>query len=535
MIKRFFNDPFSSLILAFLVLAAVVVYGLLSYAHLRPGAPLIYTYEDPYIHMSMAKNLALHGVMGLNPGEFTSSSSSILWTLTLAGFYKLFGVNSEGPLWLNLLFSCLVVWQSWRMLRRAVGDRPWLLLGGTLAVVLFTPLAPLILSGMETSLHIFLALLFLETALELLSPAGGRVGWGAAARLLVTGALFAFTRYEDLAMIGFVSVLLVLVCRQFKIAALLMAASLIPMTVFGLYALSQGWSFLPNSLLIRGVSGVFNDPFAAMPSRISQLWGQPHLFVLMMAALGGLLLDLIRPLSSTRPRWIATVFVLTLMAHILVDQFGYFYRYEAYLMATGSLAMVMLWGPRIGSSVGRISRASTESEIRALLAGLLIFLALMPLYVRGMTALRETPYAMANTYDQQYQMAHFLNRYYKGQGVALHDIGVVSFLSDVYVIDLVGLANRDTARVRLEGAPPSQVIDGELAAHQVKVAITYKGVVYLPADWIEVGEWTVDRRVTVGATTVTFYASDQAGAEVMRAHLVEFAPDLPAGVRWKVR
>lgn len=527
-LRRIFTHPYFSLVAALAVLAAAVSGSIAAYTELRPGAPVIFTLDDAYIHAAMAKNLSQHGVMGINSDAFSSSSSAVLWTLLLALYYRLFGVSSIGPFWLNLVFACLAVWQAWRILRRIAGDRPWLLLGGAVAVVLFTPLAPIVLSGMETAMHILLALVFVDSALQILCPGSGKPGRWAEVRLWAAGALFAFTRYESLALVGFVSVFLVL-NRQFKTAGLLAAAALLPITAFGLYSISQGWMFFPNSLMVRSAGGIFSDPLAALPGRLSQLWHEPHLFVLAFSALGGLLVDLRQPLPSPRARLLGGLFILVLMTHVLVDHFGFFYRYEAYVMAMGVLAMAALWGPRIGQADLR----STTGELRALLTGLLIFLALMPLYARGVTALRETPYAMANIHDQQYQMARFLRQYYAGQGVGLHDIGLVSFLSEMDVVDLVGLANRSTARAALAHTSPNLAIDQELAVHHVQVAVIYEGV-YLPPGWVRVGTWTLERRVTVGAVQVSFYAANEEEAAVMRAHLLEFAPSLPANVQWRV-
>jgi len=70
---------------------------------------LVYALDDPYIHMAIAKNFAQHGVWGVTRYEFSSSSSSLLWTVLLSAIYLIFGTNEIAPLVLNVIVATLVV------------------------------------------------------------------------------------------------------------------------------------------------------------------------------------------------------------------------------------------------------------------------------------------------------------------------------------------------------------------------------------------------------------------------------------------
>src|SRR5579884_733752 len=59
----------------------------------RNDGHFIYAFDDPYIHMAVAKNFLLHGVWGVTPYGFTSSTSSILWPILLVAAYEVTGVN----------------------------------------------------------------------------------------------------------------------------------------------------------------------------------------------------------------------------------------------------------------------------------------------------------------------------------------------------------------------------------------------------------------------------------------------------------
>ncbi len=90
-----------------LALLWLAIAALLAASLAATGGRVVYALDDPYIHMAMAKNLAQHRVLGVSRYEFTSTTSSPLWTLLLALLFAAAGVRDEIPLLVNLaLASC---------------------------------------------------------------------------------------------------------------------------------------------------------------------------------------------------------------------------------------------------------------------------------------------------------------------------------------------------------------------------------------------------------------------------------------------
>src|SRR4051812_38397661 len=69
------------------------------------GGRVIYALDDAYIHMAIAKNLALHGVWGVRADSFAAASSSPLWTALLGAVFTTVGVRDAVPLCLNTVFA----------------------------------------------------------------------------------------------------------------------------------------------------------------------------------------------------------------------------------------------------------------------------------------------------------------------------------------------------------------------------------------------------------------------------------------------
>ncbi|MFH1386557.1 MAG: hypothetical protein ABIH50_02720, partial [bacterium] len=128
----------------------------------------IYALDDPYIHMAMAKNFATHGVWGITQYQFSSTSSSPLYTLLLTLTYLAFKPNIISPLILNLVFSCLTIAFAYYFLRKNQ-VRPVFIAVILSAIILLAPFPALVLFGLEHPLHILLTLIFVMLASEVIS------------------------------------------------------------------------------------------------------------------------------------------------------------------------------------------------------------------------------------------------------------------------------------------------------------------------------------------------------------------------------
>ena len=97
----------------------------------------------------------------------------------------------------------------------------------------------------------------------------------------------------------------------------------------------------------------------------------------------------------------------------------------------------------------------------------------IPLVTRAAKGMLVTVPATGEVYRQQYQMALFFGEYYRGETVALNDIGAVSWLAPVKVIDLIGLASSEVADARRRDADGTVFFGDLLRRHGAAAACVY--------------------------------------------------------------
>ncbi len=499
----------------------------------------IYALDDAYIHMSIAKNLAQHGVWGVTAQGFASASSSPLWTFLIALTYLPFGANELTPLIMNMLFAIGVNIALHNILRRYhVPNQLSFII--QITVIILLPMNTLVLSGMEHVLQILVNVLFIGYAAQMLCedtpPSLRSRRWLA---LLMLGALVGSARYEGL-------FLVLIFCGLFALrwqilhGFILGAVSITPVALFGLIAIGQGWAFLPTSLLVKSDAGYLSSatPQALLTYFIADtyaIFANQHVFsLLVLGALMAFLVSYGRTLKIWHaPHMMIVAFVLITFINVRLVSWpfaGTYARYEAYLIP---LAFVAIMTALADVLPRRVQMKHLPAYGVAIL--LLVFV-LNDIYERHRFLVYDNPpvTGMRDIYRQQYQMSQFLNTFYSGATVAANDIGAINYFASIDNIDLWGLGTIEVARLRADNNYSTQTMRELVDERGGQIALIYAnwfdGFGGIPEEWQLVGQWQVMGSVILGNDTVSFYAIQPAEADNLREALVQYMPNLPETV-----
>lgn len=398
------------------------------------GGPFVSPLDDAYIHLGVARNLAEHGTWGLNPAEHASASTSPLWTAAIATVFLTIGAQEEVGVLLALASGALLLWVGALSLRdEGLSERA--VLAGLILLVLAVPLPFLAALGMEHVLHAALALALVRAAL----------GSGNALCVFLLAAAATLTRYESLALAGGLSLLLARERPRLALASLSGAA--LAVLGFGLYSLGSGSLFLPNSVLLKAVSG--RDLWASLGAAIAE--GAPLLALAVAVSLGAAALE-----TGALHRRRAALFALTVLSQLFLGRMGWLYRYEAWLVAWGALLLVsparLLW------------RRPGAWALALVLA--------TPLGWRSLQAMERYVVGARFNADVDLTLARWVASEWPDATIAAHDIGALSFLTDATLVDVIGLGTDEIAALKLESQLTPARAEALFAARGVDLAIT---------------------------------------------------------------
>lgn len=482
----------------------------------------IYVLDDPYIHMTIAKNFSSLGTWAVNGMQFTSAASSPLWSLLISGLYYLTGPLVFIPFILNMLFSLGVIIIAFKILR--IFNVPKYGFAVLLAIIFVSPLPALAFTGMEHIAQIFFVLLFVYTASK---EGGSKIVF--LLSLILIFAVLTSLRYEDMFLVFAVSLVLVLK-KEYLPAAVILAAGLAPIIAYGMISDSNGWFFLPNPVLVKSrLPDLTFIEIAKIPLRAVKRMFEPDIIFLLPPIIFVFVKNLkTKPAYWNRKQTMFFIFLITYVLHMIFAQTGWFYRYEAYLVAMGIIVLWLNIYEYLPDFSGKFSRGPG-----------LILITILILSIAARSASNFlVPQASNNIYNQHYQMARFVGTLPPETVVAANDIGMLNFYTPNKIIDLWGLADLDAAKNRISRTYDTDKIRKLAKDKNVELAVVYKDWFDqfggLPPEWQKTGQWQMDQlNIVNGNETVSFYSLDSARTEFYRAILNDFSYSLPEKVLFK--
>lgn len=490
------------------------------------GGRQLYPLDDVYIHAAVAKNLLLHHVYGVTGYKFSFPSSSILWPFIVALAFALVGIKAWVPLALNFLFSIVYLVVADHLLKiLAPSISPRLRFACLLLIVLGMPLVGLSFEGMEHVLQSLAMLLLLYCYNRYQAYRSGL--WRA---LLALAAAFAVgVRYESLFTVLLIGLLLVW-RREWLMAVLVGACAMLPVVAFGIFALLHGSTFLPAPLLLKTSASSQTSALTAFRNLFSTYAWLSGISVCFLLSAAFLVYLTRRPTPQTRPlRDLFAILFGAFLLHAQLAQFGWLFRYEAYLLATtivlvcAALGLLRVPPPASSWIPQHWLKLASVAVLAIALAG------------RGESMLRGIPRNARAIYEQQYQTARFLATFYPGQVVGLNDIGAADFYADIRCVDLLGLASSDVARLRKSGQFTRQAVAALAQQQGIRIAVLYPGLFagQIPNTWIPVSTLVVKDlpgKLQLGERRVTMYAANPVEAAKLAQHVQQFRSQLPSGV-----
>ncbi|MFQ6617690.1 MAG: hypothetical protein ACE5QV_03280, partial [Fidelibacterota bacterium] len=315
------------------------------------------------------------------------------------------------------------------------------------------------------------------------------------------------------------------------------AAGILPLLIIGIISLLNGWFILPNPILLKG-----NIPDFSSTEKIIKFFTyfaynlakNPHILVLISISLGLFILQTNRKNWPKNNRAVMNmIFIIITLLHLQFGKTGWFYRYEAYLMALGLFVIAAGLQKYLPESIFKMEKRLIPKYAAV---ALLILTIISPLAARAFLSLVETPQATKNIHEQQYQMGLFVKEFYNGKSIAANDIGAIDFLADVKIVDLWGIGSLEIAMAKRGGYYNAEYISSLAKSKNVKFAVVYdkwfnnEEIGGLPQEWVKLGEWKIIENVVCADDAVSFYGVDSLRADTLLVNLKNFSNRLPPDV-----
>ncbi len=497
--------------------AVCAIYYILSAT--KTDGHYIYPIDDAYIHLAMAKNFALHDVWGVTRYEFSSTSSSPLFTVLLSFLIKIFGNHDQIPLYVNLIFGTGTVYILNLYFNNVFGRvKPVIL--SVLFTLFLSVLHLQVLSGMEHILHVFLF------ALNIYCLTRPENKWSVSGFYLSL-VLIGLVRFESMfyfAVLAFAFMVL----KKWKRAALVLLAGFIPIALFCSINYQHDGYLFPNSVVVKGTKLAFDS---RLPHQLKQVFLDNFLLNISFYKIGffPVLISMVLVFRDFKKKkiqhvvqdhFLLIVISLVMICHSMFADLKGLFRYEAYLLVGFSMAII----PEVKGFIEDCN--SYFKKEKAL--SVFILMNVVLLFYKSFSAHPMLSEGGKNIYEQQIQSAKFLHAYYNDSKVVANDIGAVTYFTDIHLLDTAGLGSIETIPFNENKRKPDLAFEYFLTRYttdrKYDIAVIYDVWLkpYVPKNWKKAAVLKIKNPVTVAEDEVSIYSINNDAVPELKENIRKF-------------
>jgi hypothetical protein len=403
----------------------------------------VYPIDDTYIHMGVAKNILNEATYSANNFEFSSSSSSIIWPFLLLICFSIFGMNIAIPLILNFVIGFLIVLFVFFVISRFANEEYGFII--SFCSMLFIALFSNIFIGMENLLFGLISLCFVYLLYQYINKKSNFY------LLIIVAFFLATVRFEALFFLPVLFVLWVYYKEfQFKDLLLLSLFIVFPIIVFCIIIWLNGSLFLPNSVILKGISGTggFFGLLLSKAVHIRSHFGFASLYILsfIIFCLTSVFNKYLEKLMSSNNlkilHFFSLVSFLITTVHICFGRFGWLFRYEFYLI----LLLFFVFAFALYYFYNKIE--SKKVIFKLFMLFIIILIIMFPFSLFSLGSFFYIPLSSQNIEMTHIVKSEIINDC-NFNNILVEDIGATSYFAEAELIDILGLGNNDIAKAKL--------------------------------------------------------------------------------------
>ena len=489
--------------------------------HMTDGH-LIYSLDDPYIHLAVASNI-LHFSYGVNLTEYASPSSSIIYPFLLA-LTEYLGLGGYGPLVINIMAMAAAVYVSSRVIQTDVMPDEMDSLGVIFYIVITMLFCcvinswSIVMTGMGCSLHILLVTVLIWCFLEII-----RNPQTTDKLLIFSIVMLPLVRFEGLAQAMF-AIIALFYLKRVKSALIAIALLTLVMLAWANFTQALGLPLFPSSVQLKSKLVTFVMSGSSVVTILQDIVNHfvydlsyPQDFLRINLYLLIILTAIFWDTNQQLAIVIGGVAVLTGLVHLFAGHYSDFGRYEMYAVTVIILSVMVMSKPYLINNK-RI---------------LIVIMYLMMVGIMYFPATLITPLACKNIYQQQYQMHRFVSEFWR-RPVAVNDLGLVSYNNDNYVLDLVGLGSEEVRILKQADMLTPAAMANLVNKKHIKLIMIYTGWFgNIPSSWQKIAVLRT-LRISASYGEVVFFVTKQANTTQVRQLLKQFARTLPRDVTFEI-